>query len=560
MKTQVINKGLQIDRRDAKLAMAFMYVAFTALLIGGLCGLLQGLERAGIVTLPLGISYYQLLTAHGVLLALVFTTYFIYGFFFAGLSKTLGALNERVRKIAWLGYWVLTAGTLLAASLIILGQANVLYTFYAPLQANPFYYVGLTLYVVGNWIGGAAMLMHYFGWKKEHPGELTPLFGFMATATILLWIIATLGVAVMVLFQMLPWAFGLKERMNIMLSRSLFWYFGHPLVYFWLLPAYMAWYIVIPKIIGGKLFSDSLARLAFVLFLLFSFPVGFHHQLMEPGIADFWKYIQVILTFAVVVPSFLTAFSIFATFELTGRAKGATGLFGWIKTLPWGDVRFLAPMIGALFFIPAGAGGIINASLQMNALVHNSIWVPGHFHLSVGTTVALTFFGVAYWLIPYLTGRSLTKAMNRSGVIQTLLWTIGMIIMSTSMHIMGLMGAPRRTAFTTYNDHSTALEWFNNPVANHLLTAIGGTLLFLSIALMFINFIVLAFMTPKTGESEFPISEVSDDAASTPAILENWKIWIGIAVGLILFAYTIPIIDILQNSPPGSPVYYYLTQ
>ena len=279
---------------------------------------------------------------------------------------------------------------------------------------------------------------------------------------------------------------------------------------------------------------------------------------MEPGIADFWKYIQVILTFAVIVPSFLTAFSIFATFEITGRAKGATGLLGWVKKLPWGDVRFLAPMMGALFFIPAGAGGIINASLQMNALVHNTIWIPGHFHLSVAGTVALTFFGVAYWLIPYLTGRTLTKAMNRSGVIQTLLWTGGMLLMSISMHVMGLMGAPRRTAYTTYNDHSTALEWFSTPLGNHLLTAIGGTFVFLSIVLMFINFINLAFLAPKTAQTEFPVSEISDDATTTPPILENWKVWIGITVGLILFAYTIPIMDILQNSPPGSPVYDYL--
>ena len=54
-------------------------------------------------------------------------------------------------------------------------------------------------------------------------------------------------------------------------------------VYFWLLPAYIAWYVVVPKIIGTKVFSDSLARFSFVLFILFSIPVGFHHQLTEPG-------------------------------------------------------------------------------------------------------------------------------------------------------------------------------------------------------------------------------------------------------------------------------------
>src|SRR5690606_30911057 len=137
---------------------------------------------------------------------------------------------------------------------------------------------------------------------------------------------------------------------------------------------------------------------SFVLFLLFSIPVGFHHQLTEPGIDPNWKYLQVVLTFMVIIPSLMTAFSLFATFELYGRSKGAKGLFGWFRMLPWGDARFLAPFIGMLFFIPGGAGGIINASFQMNQVIHNTIWVTGHFHLTVAATVILTFFGIAYWL------------------------------------------------------------------------------------------------------------------------------------------------------------------
>src|SRR5690625_4008717 len=185
-----------------------------------------------------------------------------------------------------------------------------------------------------------------------------------------------------------------------------------------------------PKIIGGKMFSDSLARLAFILLLFFSIPVGFHHQLTEPGIDPTWKFIQVVLTFMVVIPSLMTAFSIFATFEITGRKKGFGGLFGWLRHLPWKDVRFLAPFIGMLAFIPGGAGGIINASHQMNAVVQYTSWVTGHFHVTAANTVVLTFFGITYWLIPHLTGRKLTPGINKLGSIQTLVWTVGMTIMS----------------------------------------------------------------------------------------------------------------------------------
>lgn len=100
----------------------------------------------------------------------------------------------------------------------------------------------------------------------------------MAVANTLLWIVATIGVAATVLFQILPWSLGWVDSINVLASRTLFWYFGHPLVYFWLLPAYMCWYVVIPKVIGGKIFSDSLARMSFILFLLFSIPVGLHHN------------------------------------------------------------------------------------------------------------------------------------------------------------------------------------------------------------------------------------------------------------------------------------------
>jgi cytochrome c oxidase subunit 1 len=198
-----------------------------------------------------------------------------------------------------------------------------------------------------------------------------------------------------------------------------------------------------------------------------------------------------------------------------------------------------------LLFIPAGAGGIINASNQMNAVVHNTLFVTGHFHLTVATTVALTFFGVTYWLIPHLTGRTFTKKLNRMGIWVTIIWAIGMVIMSAAMHIVGLFGAPRRTAYTTYNDHPVALEW----LTYERVMAISGVLLFIAIILLVIS-IVMMLRAPK-GEEEFPIAEVNAAAGQTPAVLDKWWIWIIILAVLIVFAYTMPFIDLI-NSGPGS--------
>lgn len=540
----------RFDPRDAKLVIAHIIFAFIALFIGGIAGLLQGMVRSGTFTLPAGIGYYQLLTAHGVLMALIFTTYFIIGFLFSGVSKTLGgALLPAARKMAWSGYYLMSIGTVLGVILVLMNKATVLYTFYAPMMASPYYYIALALIVVGSWLSGFAIFYQYVKWRKANKGQLSPLFSFMAVVTMLMWQIATIGVAAEVLIQLIPWSFGWVDTINVLLSRTLFWFFGHPLVYFWLLPAYICWYVVIPKVIGGRIFSDSLARLSFILFLLFSIPVGFHHQLMEPGISPMWKYIQVVLTFMVIIPSLMTAFSLFATFELAGRARGAKGLFGWVKLLPWGDVRFFAPFMGMLVFIPAGAGGIINASNQMNAVIHNTLWVTGHFHLTVGTSVALTFFGITYWLIPHVTGRTLTKQLNRFGIIQTLLWCIGMFFMSGSMHLVGLFGSPRRTSYTTYNDHPEAILWMKY----HVAMAVGGTILFIAVILMM--YIIFALMKTPKGDCEFPIAEVDEHAEPTPKILERWSLWIGIAIVLILIAYTIPVAGMIMNDVPGSPGY-----
>jgi len=535
------------SKEDARLYMSFMYVTYVSLLIGGLMGLLQTFVRSGKFTLPFGIDYYTILTVHGVILGLVLTTFFIIGFQFSLMGKTVG-ITAQQRKVGWWSFWIMLIGTIMASITILVGQASVLYTFYAPLRAHPAFYFGLALVIIGSWVAAIVNFRQLYVWKKANKGKKSPLLAYMVTINMIMWVIASLGVAVSVLVLFIPWSLGYSETINVLLSRTLFWYFGHPLVYFWLLPAYMAWYAIIPKIIGGKIFSDSLARLSFILLLMFSIPVGFHHQLTEPGIDHTWKFIQVVLTFMVVIPTLMTAFSIFATFELTGRKKGFSTLFGWFKKLPWKDVRFLAPFIGMVAFIPGGAGGIINASHQMNALIHNTIWVTGHFHLTVATTVILTFFGITYWLVPHLTGRRLTPKLNRLGIIQTIIWTVGMTIMSTSMHIQGLLGGPRRSSFSEYAGGAQVDTWINYQITQ----AVGGTILFIGTLLMFYIFIQLTFFAPR-GVEEYPVAEEEEDAEPTPKLLENWKLWILITILLILFAYTIPVFDIIKHSPPGSP-------
>ncbi|SEB20808.1 cytochrome c oxidase subunit 1 [Thalassobacillus cyri] len=543
----------KFDRKDSRLVMAHLLFSFGAVFLGATAGLLQVMQRSGWITLPPWLNYYQLLTAHGVLLALVFTTFFIIGYLFSGVARTLdGKLSPAARVLGWIGFYMMAVGTVMAVIVILTNDASVLYTFYAPMQASPWFYIGAALLIVGSWFSAFGIFAAYINWRRTRKKHSSPLFAYMAVATMILWLHASLAVAVEVVFQLIPWSLGLVARVDVGLSRALFWYFGHALVYFWLLPAYIYWYVNIPQIVGGKIFSNSLPRLTFILFILFSVPVGFHHQLNEPGIESFWKFLQVVLTMMVVIPSLLTAFSLLATFELAGRSRGGKGLFGWIKKMPWKDARFFSAAMAMLIFIPAGAGGIINASYQMNQVVHNTWWVTGHFHLTLASTVLLTFFAISYWLIPVLTRREFTKHLNKLAIVQAILWAIGMFLMGGIMHIVGLQGAPRRSSYATYGDHELALTW----ISYNQVIAAGGVLLFIAILLVLYIWVNLLYFAPRTEKTiEYPVGVVNEQAEHPPKILERWSVWIGVSIALVLIAYTIPIYQMFMHNPPGSLTY-----
>jgi cytochrome c oxidase subunit I len=542
-----VKEVLGISIEDARITRTYLFVAFTALLLGGILGLLQGLNRAGVLELPSWLNYYQVLTAHGLLLVLVLTAFFTIGYFYAGLSHTLGGLLPKVRRMAWIGFGMKIIGFVLAVIPILMNDASVLYTFYPPMAASPIYYIGLVFIVLGVWMCAFGAFINVAHWRKNNKGQHVPILAFFATGVFILLFFGSIPVAVEVL-TIIPWAFGWVETINVMVARTLFWAFGHTLVNIWYLTAVSAWYVIVPKIIGGRRWSDTLTRVVIILLVMMNITGGFHHQIIDPGISPSIKFMHVFMSLAIGFPSLMTAYAMFAVFERTARRKGGKGLLGWYKKFPWGDVRFLAPMIAMIAFIPGGAGGIVQSTNQLNQVVHNTMWIVGHFHLTVGTSVVLTFFGISYWLVPYVSGRVLTPKMNRLGVMQTIIWTVGMLFMSGSMHYLGLLGSPRRTSYTSYGDHATALGW--DPYL--IFLAIGGTLLFLGVIIQVYAVFNLMFFAPK-GVTEFPIAEVEDDASKTPYWTERWGLWIILMLVMVSMAYVIPLVDFIVNAPPGSP-------
>jgi len=524
--------SFSLPRSQKRLIRWTIFIGFAAMAFGVTNGLGQALNYADISILewfPGMETYYQGLTAHGVFNAIVLTFAFANGFL--TLTTARGLNRELKPGLLHGAFWTLAAGTALAAWAIFAGEASVLYTFYPPLKAHWAYYAGLALIVISTWITSIQLFVLLKEWKQENPDERVPLLAFISVCTYAMWDIASLGIAVEVVGFLLPWSLGLIDGTDPMLSRTLFWYTGHPIVYFWLLPAYVSWYAMVPKHADGKLYSDSLARVVFLMFLCLSIPVGFHHQYTDPGIDAGMKAVHTVLTFGVFFPSLVTAFSVMSALEFGGRRRGGKGLLGWIRQLPWGRPELSAQLLAMLVFLLGGITGLILASYNINQIVHNTSFVPGHFHMTVGTAVALSFMGIAYWLVPYLTDRELWG--RKTAVAQGWVYFVGILIFARGQISGGLEGMPRRTKIldAPYAEGQWELAG--------ILTGVGGTLMFVSAVMFFLVLAGTVLLGEKKEHADIPFTETLREPAKTgwEPKMDKFRYWVTAAIILILIAY-----------------------
>lgn len=525
------------DQTERKLALSHMSVAFCAFILACFMGEYQVLERSGLIeSLGSPTVYFASVSTHGVLMAYVLTTFFVmgFGYYTAASSLQIPVWNP---KLAWGGFWVALTGVVLAALPLLTGKASVLYTFYPPVQAHFAFYLGATLLVAGSWIWCAIMLVMFYQWKQHNPDRTVPLAMFATSANALLWLWTSAGVAIESLFLILPWSLGWTDTIDPGLARTLFSWTLHPIVYFWLIPAYTAFYVFVPKQAGSFLFSDEAARAAFIVLVVFSLPIGFHHLYMDPEQAKGWKMLHGIGTFVVTLPTFLTGFTVIASLEIAGRLRGGKGLFGWIGTLPWTNSMVLAVILSLLMLIFGGFGGIVNASYAMNAMVHNTAWVPGHFHLIFAGTTVIMYFAIAYYLWPILCRKPLFS--NNLALLQLWTWFIGMSILTTPWHVLGLLGQPRRVSSVVYNNLLT-LSW-----KPYELAMILGGLILLGSACLFFYLLFKTQFSPATeafsGKIEY--AEPLHPAETVPDYLNDFKLWNKVIAVLMVISFGIPIMQ-----------------
>ncbi len=517
---------------ERRLTGAYLVIALIALFVGVVTGIFQAFSHAGVnwypKLAPLIKSYYHGLSLHGVMNVLVWTTFFICGFLQFIATKAF----ERPlasRSLAWATFGLMTAGLVIAGVPLLLNNATVMFTFYPPMKAHWAFYVGLTVVVAGTWLVTLNLWLTYRAWRRQNPDRRTPLAAFMALVTFIMWSMASVGLAAEMLLMLIPWSLGWQRGTDPLLARTLFWFTGHPIVYFWLLPTYVSWYTLVPRQAGGRLFSDPMARVSFLLFLLLSTPVGFHHQYTDPGIHEGWKLVHTFFTFAVFFPSLLTFFNVVASLETGARARGGKGLISWFRKLPWGDPSLAAQVLGMVLFAFGGIGGLVNSSYSLNLIVHNTSYIVGHFHLTVGTAVTLSFMGITYWLVPLLRGRQLWS--RGLALWQVWTWAVGMTVFSAALHDLGLKGMPRRSMIS--------LAPYIQPEWRDVMpfVAIGGSIMFVSALLYFANLLLTCVASRQPAPEAPAFAEAISGPEDSPAFLDHLRPWIVMAIVFIAIAY-----------------------
>lgn len=481
-------------------------------------------------------DYYTVLTGHGVL-ALAFTSFGICGIFNWAITDSLDTPPRP--RLVWPGVSMLAGGTVLLIGTLMMDffagvRASVLYTFYPPLRAHPAFYLGLTVLIGGMWLVGVAWIETWQRWRQNHEDDQLPLRAFMVVVTTIVWFLSSFGVAVEVGVFLIPWSVGLLEGVNALLARTLFWTFGQALGYFWLLAVYLVLYTVLPNVTGGRLISDSTARGVFIVVLVVGPSFGFHHQYLDPGIPSAWKYAAFLKMLLLSVASLVTVFTVLASLEYGSRVRDDRGSFQWLYWLPWRDPVFASIALGGVSLAIGGMSGVVNAIPHLNYVVHNSLWVVGHFHFMIAGGLVSVFVGMIYWLLPRVTGRQLR--LRRWAVTQSYLWFCGIVAMGTVMQVMGVSGGARRTAVPNIELWTTALVGYHGSL-RMLLAISGGTMVLSVIGVAVVLGVTLRSPLTVSGSLEWnaPLSR-SNDATK---ILSDLRIWSAVSLGLVILMYAV---------------------
>jgi len=444
--------GLKVDAAAESLIKVNAVAAVIFLLLGGLMGLLVALTRWPAVHLLPADWFYLMLTGHGANVLLFWIIFFeVAVLYFA--SAVL--LNSRLAapKIAWLGFVLMVAGALLANFAVLQGDSSVMFTSYPPMKASPFFYLALILFAVG----ALAAVAVFFGTLVVAKSERTyegsiPLvtFGALTAAIIAVYTIAS-GAAILI--PTLLWSMGLVNNIDPLLYKVVWWGMGHSSQQINVSAHVAIWYMIAALLVGAKPLSEKVSRTAFLMYILFLQLASAHHLLAEPGMTASWKIVNTsYMMYLAVMGSMVHGLTVPGSIEAAQRRNGYTkGMFEWLRKAPWGHPAFSGMFLSLVFFgFIGGISGVVLGTEQLNVLMHNTLYVPGHFHGTVVAGTTLAFMAATYLVLPLIFRREIVfPGLAR---IQPYLFGIGAAGISLFMMGAGTLGVARRHWDITFSD------------------------------------------------------------------------------------------------------------
>jgi cytochrome c oxidase subunit 1 len=463
--------GLMFHEPAEKLMRWNAVVGVVCLLLGGLLAIGVVLTRWQVVHWLAPDRFYQVLTAHGVNMLVFWIIFFeIAVLYFA--SSTLLRSRLATPNMAWAGFWLMVLGALLNNYAVSRGDSSVMFTAYAPMGAHPLFYLGLILFAVGALIGCFVFLGTLVVAKAERTYQgSVPLVTFGAITACIIAVF-TIASGAIILIPTFLWSVGLIPQIDSLMYKTIFWAFGHSSQQINVAAHVSVWYAIAAIVFGAKPMSEKVSRTAFFLYILFLQLASAHHLLADPGLTSYWKIFNTSYAmYLAVLASMVHGLTVPGAIEVAQRKKGYTnGLFEWLRKAPWGNPVFSGMFISLIGFgFLGGISGVIMGVEQINLIIHNTIYVPGHFHATVVVGTTLAFMSLTYFLIPVLFRREV--AFPGLAKWQPYLFGGGMSGVAVFLMGAGTLGVPRRHWDISFAGSAFAYEF---PGAAWLMMALGS--------------------------------------------------------------------------------------
>ena len=283
------------------------------------------------------------------------------------------------------------------------GSSSVMMTSYVPMPAKPAFYLGLILFAVGALIGCFVFLGTLVVAKNEktYEGSL-PLvtFGALTACIIAMFTIAS---GAIILIPTFLWSVGYIHQIDPLMYRMIWWAFGHSSQQINVAAHVSVWYAIAAIVFGAKPMSEKVSRTAFFLYIVFLQLASAHHLLSDPGLSSEWKIFNTsYFMYFAVLASMIHGLTVPGAIEVAQRGKGFTkGLYEWLRKAPWGNPVFSGMFISLIGFgFLGGISGVMMGTEQLNMIIHNTLYVPGHFHATVVIGTTLAFMSLTYFLLP----------------------------------------------------------------------------------------------------------------------------------------------------------------